>query len=357
MSGSLGGTTIAHGRVQLGAWGLHWADVSLPVPTVFAVGSKLDLVIADVTMKVAVVAGGAFEGNAAYRVVGGAGGWRKTIAKKSYINDAGVKASNVLQDAATACGETIADLPSTRLGPHYARADDVAALTLNGLAPQNWYVDFAGVTHIGSRAVTTYKGTAPRTHVDTQGQTIDLAVESVAGLVPGVVVDGMAPSTDVEYILTPTSLVARVWGGAAPQSRRLAAMMAIVRATFPRERYRGAYEFRVITQSGERFNLQPVRNAIGFDVLQNVPVRPGVAGTRGNVTPGELVVVQFLDGDPSRPVITNHDAPDAPGWIPLTIELGGPGAVGVAGFGSPVVAGPFAGTVTLGSTRVKTVLV
>lgn len=357
MSGSLAGTAIARARVQLGAWGLPWADVSLPVPTVLAVGAHVDLVIADATMKVTVVAGGAFEGNAAYRVVGGTGGWRKTIPAKSYANDAAVKTSTVLTDAANVCGETIADLPASRMGPHYARASDVAAMTLHALAPRNWYVDFAGVTRIGQRPTTTYAGTAPRTHVDPQGQVIELAVESVAGLVPGVVVDGMAPATDVEFVLEPTRLMARVWGGAAPLSRRLAALTAIARAAFPRDRYRGAYEFRVINQTGERFNLQPVRNAIGFDVLANVPVRPGVAGARNTVTPGELVVVQFLDSDPSRPVITSHDAPDAPGWMPLTIELGGPGALGVACVTSPVVAGPFAGTVTLGSARVKAVLV
>jgi hypothetical protein len=87
--------------------------------------------------------------------------------------------------------------------------------------------------------------------------------------------------------------------------------------------------------------------------LSRVPVRPGVSGCKNMVLPGELVMVSFADGDPSRPFVFAHDAPDAPGWMPLTIELGGPGALGVARMTDPVIAGPFAGTIVSASARVK----
>jgi hypothetical protein len=39
--------------------------------------------------------------------------------------------------------------------------------------------------------------------------------------------------------------------------------------------------------------------------------------------------------------------------MPLTLELGGPGALGVARTTDAVVAGPFGGTIVGGSARVK----
>ncbi len=357
MSGSLGGVAISRARVQLSAWGLHWADVDLADSHDFAKGDLVDLVVLDATLKGAIIDGGTHESKSSYRWAGGRGKWPAVVAAKGYANDAGVKASLVLGDAAAACGETIADLPTTRLGPHYARRNAPAVDVLHSVSPRNWYVDFAGVTRIGARPSTTYAGSAPRTRVSPNGQIVELAVEdSIASLVPGVIVDGMKPATDVEWTLEPSRLTVRVWGGGAPTTRRLSALQKIVEAFTARERYAGAWEYRVVIQTGERFTLQPVRVANGLPDLANVPVRPGVAGMRNNVTLGELVLVQFIDKDPSRPCITNHGAPDAPGWMPLTIELGGPGALGVARITDLVVAGPYGGAITTASARVKAVL-
>jgi hypothetical protein len=357
VSGSLGSAAISRARVQVPAWGRPWIDVELVTADVFAKGARPALVVADVPIVATVVDGGAHEGRAAYRLACGQGGWGQTIPRKSYANDAGVKVASVLQDAAAACGETLAGpLPSTRLGPHYARAEGPASEVLNGLAPRGWYVDLDGTTRIGQRPATAYTGAAPRTRVDPSVGIVELATETLSGLVPGVVVDELAPATDVEYLLEPGRLTARVWGGAGYASRMLDALSRIVEALTARTRYHGKYEFRVVTQSGERLNLQPVRVANGLGDLTNVPVRPGVPGTRSNVQLGSLVLVEFVDRDPSRPVVTNFDAPDSPGWMPLTIELGGPGALGVARITDTVQAGAFAGVITGCSARVKAVL-
>jgi hypothetical protein len=90
--------------------------------------------------------------------------------------------------------------------------------------------------------------------------------------------------------------------------------------------------------------------------LQGVQVRPGMAGLKCKALLGSLVVVQFLDADPSRPAVTAFDAPDAPGWMPLELDLGGPAALGVARMTDPVQAGPFSGVIVSGSLRVKAAL-
>jgi hypothetical protein len=225
---------------------------------------------------------------------------------------------------------------------------------LHEIEPRNWFVGFEGVTHIGQRPETHYEGDAPRTRVDASAAVVELAVEAVAALVPGVRVDDFGPASDVEYELTESRLTARVYS-ARRGDRFLTAQRRIFEALFPDLPYRGTFEFRVVSQSGERLNLQPVRVASGFSDLRSVPVRPGTAGERATVKPGELVLVTFADADPSRPQVISHDAPDAPGWMPMLIEFGGPGALGVARLGDKVICGPYSGAIVAASTRVKAV--
>lgn len=349
---ALNGTTAARARVQVPAWGAPWLDLDLVEPLELAAGAAASVQVADVTISGVVVSGGAFEGRAAYRVVAGRGGWGRELPAVGYANDLGVKASLVLGDAAAAVGESLTDLPTTVLGPRFARIRGTASAVLHELAPRNWYVGFDGVTRIGQRPTTAYAGDAPRTRVDKNTGVIELATDTLAGLVPGVRVDGMRPAADVEYELTEGRLTARVYS-AARGDRFLSALERVILALFPDIRYRGTFEFRVVSQTGERLNLQPVRVSTGFSDLRAVPVRPGMAGLKAQVLPGELVLVTFADADPSRPQVISHDAPDAPGWMPLTLELGGPGALGVARIGDAVQAGPYIGIITAGSARVK----
>ncbi len=347
---TLNGFTASRVRCPVPAWGLWWADVDLTEPE--AVTGAAALVLAGQTFTGAVISGSAVHGRAAYHIVGGAGGWGKALPARAYQDDGGVRLRTVLGDAAREVGETIADVPNTFLGPHYARPAARAYELLNLLAPKNWYVDFAGVTRIGQRPTSAYTGDAPRVRVDPITATIDLAIDSLDGLVPGVTVDGSAPATDVEFNLTTDRLTASVMAGAAGPSERLQLWADLLAALDPRARYRGCYEYRVVTQSLERLNLQPVRVSAAMPDLANVPVRlaPGI---KAKHLLGSLVVVAFADADPSRPFVFAGDAADAPGWMPIEIDLGGPGALPIAYQTSPVQAGPFSGTVVLGSTLAK----
>lgn len=347
---TLNGNSVTRARVHVPAWGRWWADLDLAEPV--EQSGAAALVVAGQAMAGTIVTGGAANGRAAYRVVGGAGGWGRTLRAKPYNDDGGVRLRTVLGDAAAEVGETLADVPSSLLGPHYARPDAPAYDLLNLQASQNWYVDFAGVTRIGQRAATTYTGTAPRVRVDPLAQVIELAVDSIAGLVPGVQVDSKRPATDVHFELDPERLTARVYYAASPLTQRLKAWADILYGLDPRARYRGSFEYRVVTQSGERLNLQPVYAASKMPDLANVPVRlaPGVKAMH---MLGSLVMVAFADADPSRPYVFAGDAADAPGWMPLTLELGGPLALGVARQTDPVQAGPFTGVIVQGSARIK----
>jgi hypothetical protein len=350
---TLGGVPVSAARVQVGAWGTYWIDADLTEPA--ELSGQTTFECGGVTMACHVISGGAADGHAAYHVVGGKGGWGKILPPKPYLNDGGVSASLVLGDAASEVGESIEGAPTTRLGPHFARARGTASSVLNLIAPQAWRVDFDGVTRFGVRPTTEYAGGAPRTRRAPGDGVIEVATEDLAGLVPGVTIDGSAPATDVEYVLSKKRLIARVYAGPSV-NRRLEAQRKIFESLFPTLRYSGTYEFRVVTQDGERLNLQPVRTATGMPELARVPVRPGMAGLKAMVLPGSLVLVTFVDHDPSRPAVVAHDAPDSPGWMPLELTLGGPGALGVARMTDIVQAGPFTGPIVGGSLRIKAAL-
>lgn len=350
---TIGGATAVRARVLVGRWGLWWADVDLSGEV--SLSGRQTLALADISLSGTVVSGGAADGRSAYRLVGGAGGWGRDLTAKPYQDDAGVRLDGVLQDLARETGETLADHPTTRLGPHYARDDGTAYRTLNLLARDAWRVGFDGVTRLSAYPVTTYTGDVPRTRRAPGSQVIELTPDTLAPFLPGVVVDGASPASDVEYDLDSNRLTVRVYSSRSA-NRRVAALRRLILGLFPELRYRGTFEYRVVTQSGERLNLQPARVGLGLPDLARVPVRPGMAGLRALVLPGELVLVVFADADPSRPQVISHDAPDAPGWMPLQLELGGPGALGVARQTDPVQAGPFAGVITGGSFRVKAVL-
>jgi hypothetical protein len=323
--GAVNGSPASRMRVQVGAFGAWWVDVDLTDPAELT--GAVTVKLADVTASGTIVSGGVAHGRGAYRIVSGAGGWGKALPPKAYHNDAGVKVATVLADAARECGETLGALPTARLGPHFARMGATPNTLgtgfelLNMLAPGAWYADFAGVVQFGARPATTYAGDATRSRTSPAAGVVELVTDEIATLVPGVQVDGSAPATDVEYNLDADRLSVRVYA-ARGLSRQLAAIKRVYLGLFPEVRYRGLFEYRVVTQDGERLNLQPVRVASGMPSLARVPVRPGVAGWRGDVKLGELVLVAFADADASRPNVISHDAPDAPGWLPDLIEAG-----------------------------------
>ncbi len=161
-----------------------------------------------------------------------------------------------------------------------------------------------------------------------------------------------------------------LWGRRAEgASRELVALRRLLEQLDPDRRFRGTYEYRVVTQEGERLSLQPVRMSIGMPELQRVPVRPGISGARANVTLGERVLVTFVDSDPARPSVIAHEDAEGDGFTPLKLELDATaeldlgasalltkiagGTLPVARQTDPVIAGPFGGTITVGSLKAR----
>lgn len=322
MTATLAGHRTTHARLYLSAWGVPWADATLDEEV--SLSSSVDLVIADLTVKMSVVSGGPSNGKSKYRLTGGAGGWRRPIAALAYANDAGVKLATVLQDAARAAGETLdaSTIPSTRVGPSYVRPADTAWAVLEQLAPENWYVGEDGVTRIGRRTSADLSVTASRGPLDLARGTVTLAAESVASILPGIRVDGLE-AVDVLHEVTPTGLRSTIWGaGFTTTNRKLAALRKLVLRVLPDYRFHGTYEYRVVTQEDERLNLQPIRKSLGMPDLRRVVVRPGVAGCRADVALGSRVLVTFVDVDPGRPAVVGFEDAEGEGFVPDRLDLG-----------------------------------
>jgi hypothetical protein len=353
---TLAGHRVTHARVNLPAWGIPWADASIDEE--IELSGVVSLVVADLTLTATVMSGGPGpKGRSSFRLAAGAGKWGKTIPPKSYANDFGIKASTVLADAATACGETLdaATLPATRLGPAWARESGPAAKALEQLSPAAWYVGEDGITRIGRRPATALATPATVGSVDKSRAVIELAAESIAAIVPGITVEGIE-AVDVLHEVTPAGgLRSTLWGaGISSTSRRLAAWRRIADQLDPSRRFRGVFEYRIVTQDTERANLQPIRVSVGMPDLQRVYIRPGVPGTRADHTLGSRVLVGFIDGDPSRPAVLGFEDAEGGGFLPIKLEITATAAIeigGVAGLPSarqtdPVQAGPFTGVIT-----------
>jgi hypothetical protein len=315
---------------------------------------RVDLTIADLTLSGTVLSGGPARGRSSYRVGAGAGRWGTTIRKWSYSDDAGSKVSKVVGDAAREAGETFdaTSAPSAaRVGPNFTRPEGPASRVLDIVAPGAWYVDETGTTRLGERAAGALVGSVTRiTPVDLARGKLVLAAESIATILPGLVVDGLT-AVDVLHEVTPESgLRSTVWGPHVGST--LDSLRVLLEQLDPDRAYRGVTEYRVDSRNGNRLNLQPVRASTGMPDLKNVPVRPGVAGCDAQVALASRVLVGFVDSDPSRPYVAAFEDADGDGFVPTTLTLS-EGIFGAARMNDTVQAGPFGGVITSGSTKVK----
>ena len=367
-SATLEGHIATSARVHIPAWGRWWADVSIDGEHTLT--GSVPLVIADMTLTGAVMSGGPHEGRSHYRVVGGNGGWGAEIPAKGYVNDAGVKASTVLQDAASECGETIlaSSLPTTRLGPSWVRAEGPSSATLNAVAPRGWYVGLDGVTRIGAWTGAALSGQVTHGPVDLAQGTVTLAAESIATILPGLVVDGLT-AVDVIHDLTPKGLRSTIWGarGGGTEPRAIASLRRIVENIVGDQRYHGLHEYRVTGQTGERLSLEPVRVSSGMPALGRVKVMPGVPGCKATYPSGMRVLVAFVDSNPARPVVVGFSDAEDPQFLATVLTLANGSAfaarvgdsvsvsinLAVSGGGGGTVTGTASGTITGGSTKVK----
>lgn len=150
-------------------------------------------------------------------------------------------------------------------------------------------------------------------------------------------------------------------------SKASRALRAIVRLFTAKLEYHAKVRYRVVRKVADRYDLQAVRKGRWPDIT-HVSVMPGAAGYDASVQLGSIVLVEFVEGDATLPVITHFVGPDQAKFVPISVSIAGADAA-VALVGSIVrvamppilpVAGtvsgaPFVGTITLPGQMLGTV--
>jgi hypothetical protein len=266
------------------------------------------------------------------RLVAGGGGWSRLLAAKNYHNDTRIKAKTVAEDAAREAGETLGDFvpAEERIGVDYVREAGLASRVLEdvvGGVP--WWVGYDGVTRVGTRATSkvaekSYEVLA----YDPVMRRVTLGVTDVAEVLIGSIVSKQleAPQTirELEIHLDAGELRINAWcGGSTAGAGHLAGLMRSIVERSTDDRIWGKYRYRVVRMNGDRVELQAVRKAVGLPDVMPVSMWPGVAGAHAELTPGAEVIVEFVEGDRTMPVVTHFAGKDGVGHVPVSLTLCG----------------------------------
>jgi hypothetical protein len=290
-------------------------------------------------------AAGSFGLQRRVRVVGGANGWGKAVAPKSYQNDAGIKGRTVAEDAARTVGETIGTFvpAAEKFGRAYARQAGPASLALEDvLGGVAWWVGFDGVTNAGPRPATALDASAYELLAyDPRDRVATLGVDDVGAVSIGsILTDRLdAPATVRALEITVSGSELRVLAhcnGAETARGPLAELFRTITRRAVADRLWGVYRYRVVRMAVDRVELQAVRKVAGLPDLLPVSMWPGVAGAVLELAPSAEVLVQFVEGDRAQPIITGFAGQDASGFVPVQLTLGGKEGAPVARQGDAV---------------------
>jgi len=145
----LNGNRIVSGSITVPYYGAWAADLSLSSSEPLASGPMA----CRLTLGALVLIGTAyrtapFTASRAARLVGGAGGWRKTIPKRAYFAAGGLPLSLVLGDAAMDSGETLSLAADALIGDHLTRPEGPAQRMLRKLVSLWWIDPATGATRV-----------------------------------------------------------------------------------------------------------------------------------------------------------------------------------------------------------------
>jgi hypothetical protein len=117
----------------------------------------------------------------------------------------------------------------------------------------------------------------------------------------------------------------------SPLDRLLVSIRELIRAEVPSLTFCGLYEYTVSGVNGATLACQPVSQTTGLPVLSNVPLQPSILGEVGTPSAGDLCLVQFVNGSPSRPEVISLGPTNAAGTLDASDVLNvGPSASSVA---------------------------
>lgn len=258
-------------------------------------------------------ASGTFGAKGSLRVIGGSGGWHRSVGARHFHNDAGVLSTAVIAATAAEVGEIATDALPSRLGVDFERTAGPASRVLSG---RDWYVDpTTGTTIVGPRPTLPFDPTSVDVlSWDPKYQVLVLASDKP--IAPGtVIIDtrlGTAPVTvrDVEQSFDEKGSRATCWCGSSAKSK-----LATIFSNLVSERGRldalKTYRYRIVLQGPDgRLTLQAVDRSSGAPDSIAIKVFYGIPGASSLISPGIECAVTFLNGDPTLPVVVGFEGAD-----------------------------------------------
>jgi len=281
-------------------------------------------------------------------IVGGYGGWSKTVEARQYHLEGGVPAQRVAEDLCLFNGERLGTfVPSSAfLGKDFVRNSTLASTilqTISGSAP--WWVQDDGKTNVGDRPSPPVLTDYTVLGYDGANQTIELQLINHADVWIGQTIKGnlATPKTIQSYKLVVDQDGVRaecnVQAGTDLQAivNQLIDQRIQAAASLPRK-----YRVLRMLASG-RVELQAVKPSLGYPDLTEISELPGIPGVHATLKQGAEVIIGFVDGDRAQPFICNYGDSLTPKWIPEelnlcdgtdgvarqhdSVEVGGPGTI------------------------------
>jgi hypothetical protein len=92
--------------------------------------------------------------------------------------------------------------------------------------------------------------------------------------------------------------------------RLLAAIRSLIRAEFPTFDYLGVYEYSIqgVNPSDNSIDCSPTDTTIPLPTVSALPLKTSLVGESVEATVGTLCLVEFVNADPSRPVVVSIGA-------------------------------------------------
>lgn len=312
---------------------------------------------------------GSFQLQSRAVIVGGNAGWRQVVDRAHEHSDAGVRARNIITKLAGQVGEPLGNVDTDIVvGVDYVRVRGPASTAMDQLCiGATWWLDDAGVTNVGTRPEVEIAGAYEVLDYEPRWKVATVTADRIDQVVPGCVLrnrlDEPVIVREVEATIADGKVRFECFGQEGVLTSRLRRdLQAMIRHLVPELPYLSPVRYRIskANPGDNRWWLQAVSRDLGFPDTLPIPVR-SFSGLKAEHALGAIVLVQFVEGDPTMPFICGFAAPDESGWLPATItvdasdtiKLGHGALLGVARIGDTVQAGPFAGVITGGSATVK----
>lgn len=101
----------------------------------------------------------------------------------------------------------------------------------------------------------------------------------------------------------------------------LSTLMRLVDSRLPNFLFYSPVRYRVVGKKADRYSLQVVERRVGLPDTIHMSLALGIPGADVELANGTVVLVQFIEGDRSMPVITHFRREWNDTWVPIEMEL------------------------------------